>query len=497
MPDKARSRVAIIVPWNRTWRWHHEIISIIRQDFVVDVYASARAPRYPLILRLWISLENFILGEFDVLKCSTISAPSWSQAEGAQYALVVNCSEVSLASSDVRIIEPRFEGDADSLNLLAILFARKNPYISIHVAGHNQPLVASYLAIEDRIVLSRGLKVSFARLVMLIDRALGHLTRDTRAAILPIPANALPANRYVRMWLFFGRFFWDKSFGRLIRRFQFPEHWSVALLQLDQWEISDGIKQKGMFLLPDDGKRYYADPFLIAHNGRRWLFVEEYDYRAGKGIISCAAVCENKMDLPSPALVCTYHLSYPFVFRHQEEIYMVPETGANRCVELYRARVFPFDWVLAKVLLDKVDVYDATLLWYKDNWWMFCAVAHEGGSAQDELAIFYSRSLEGPWLSHQLNPVKSDCRSARPAGRVITCDGRLVRPAQDCETTYGSALVWLEIEELTPERFSEREIARWSGPAMKADGIHTFNRDIDVGVMDIKRNLWKRPLGGK
>ena len=153
-----------------------------------------------------------------------------------------------------------------------------------------------------------------------------------------------------------------------------------------------------MFVLPDDRNRYYADPFLFTHNGRQWLFVEEYDYQTGKGIIFWAAVDGNKIDLPTPALVRPYHLSYPFVFSHQGEIYMVPETGANRCVELCRARTFSFDWVLDEVLLDKVELYDGTPVWYKDHWWMFGVIAHEGGSAEDELAIFYSRSLEGPGL---------------------------------------------------------------------------------------------------
>ena len=432
----------------------------------------------------------------NLVECSAISAPIWCPADENKYALVANFSEAALALSNVLTIEPRFEGHADSFNLLAALFAYKNPYISIHVAAQDQPIVASYLAIEDHIVLSRGLEASFARLVVLIDRALRHLKQGTYAAMLPTQANVLPTNGNVRMWLFFVRFFVYKSYGRLVRRFQLEQHWSVVLLQLGRWEISCGIPQKGMFVLPDDRERYYSDPFLFTDNGRKWLFVEEYDYQTKKGIVSCAAVDGDKIDLPTPALVRPYHLSYPFVFSHQGEIYMVPETGANRCVELYRARTFPFDWVLAEVLLDKVELYDATLVWYKDNWWMFCAVAHEGGSAQDELAIFYSRSLEGPWSPHKLNPVKSDCRSARCAGKIIICDGRLVRPAQDCETKYGSALVWLEVEELTPERFSEREIARWPGASvLKAEGIHTFNRDFDLGVIDIRRKLWKGPVG--
>src|SRR5262249_32249988 len=150
-----------------------------------------------------------------------------------------------------------------------------------------------------------------------------------------------------------------------------------------------------------------------------------------------------------------YHLSYPFLFRHGESIYMIPETGSNRQVELYRARSFPFEWELSRILLEDIELYDVTLLQHKNVWWLFAAAAHDRGSAHDELVIFYSESLEGPWKPHPLNPVKSDCRSARPAGAVVTDGERLLRPAQDCERGYGTGLVWLEITELTLDRFIE------------------------------------------
>ena len=379
-----------------------------------------------------------------------------------------------------------------------MLLARQNPYISFHVTGQDEePITASYLAIQDRIVLSRGLKLSFARLSELAERTVRHLTQNTRAAILPRPKNMLSIYSQMGFWLFCFRFFIDKLFFRFLRKCQFREHWSVALLQLGQWQISNGIPLKDLFILRDDGKRYYADPFLFAHNGQEWIFVEEYDYCTRKGIISCSPILKGskKIDVPTPVLARPYHLSYPFVFRHRGEIYLIPETGSNSSVELYHARSFPLDWTLTKILLNDVKMYEVTLLWHQDTWWMFAAVAHEGGSAQDELAIFYSQSLEGPWHPHQLNPVKSDCRSARPAGNIIKDGERLLRPAQDCESIYGSSLVWLEILELTPSRFKECEVARWPGSiVLNAEGAHTFNRCNDVGVIDFRRTIWKWPF---
>ena len=89
--------------------------------------------------------------------------------------------------------------------------------------------------------------------------------------------------------------------------------------------------------------RFYADPFLFEKNGRHFLFFEDYSYSSRKGVISCLELNdEHGSDQPVTVLERRYHLSYPFVFECDGEIYMLPETGENNCVELYRAPEFPF-----------------------------------------------------------------------------------------------------------------------------------------------------------
>ena len=68
-------------------------------------------------------------------------------------------------------------------------------------------------------------------------------------------------------------------------------------------------------------------------------------------MISCAEV------LPGgglgPVRTCLerdYHFSYPMVFEHDGDVFMVPESALNGTVELYRATRFPHEWTLEKVL---------------------------------------------------------------------------------------------------------------------------------------------------
>ena len=493
--ENAMRRVAVIVPQRRNWLWHQRIVSSLQLAYRVDVYTCTKAQRYPLTLKLLLHLESFLFGDIDLVKSAAMSGMSWSRADNYTYAFILNLSEAPIVSSSIYVIEPRYDGCSDSLNLFAALLARKNPYLSFHIVGQDEAITASYPAIGGRVVLSRGLQFSFARLLMLANRTAHHVMQGTRAAMLPAPANAPLPDSNVHVWRFLVRLFLDKSIGRLKRQFQFPHHWSVALLRLGQWKLCHVLDQN-MTILPDDGRRFFADPFLFAHDGKKWLFVEEYVYKSGKGIISCAQIKNGyEVESPAPVLERPYHLSYPFVFRQRDEIYLIPETAQNRTVELYQARSFPFDWTLRKIMINNVELFDVTLLRLRDVWWLFAGVGHEGGSPLDELAIYYSSALEGPWNPHPLNPVKSDCRSARPAGRIFLRGDRLLRPAQNCEMGYGSGLVWLEIEELTPTRFREREIAHWPGTAaLNAEGLHTFNCDEEVGVLDIRRILWKWPI---
>jgi hypothetical protein len=154
-------------------------------------------------------------------------------------------------------------------------------------------------------------------------------------------------------------------------------------------------------------------------------------------------------------------------------------------VEIYRCVEFPWQWKLEKVLLRDAWCVDATFHRHENKWWMFVNIGVEGAEIYDELHLYYADELLGEWTPHPANPVKSDVRSARPAGRLYRQGGELYRPAQICAPLYGSGIVVNRVLEMNTERYREEEVervlpARGSGLL----GIHTFNRDGDLSVMD-------------
>ncbi|HEX5801629.1 MAG TPA: hypothetical protein VFY24_01285 [Azospira sp.] len=265
------------------------------------------------------------------------------------------------------------------------------------------------------------------------------------------------------------------------------------LTHVDQWFIAyrfgdvawDGNLDRYTQLRPAKD-RLWADPFPLERDGRHFIFFEEVLFASGKGHI---AVIEVRRDGshgdPVTVLERDYHLSYPFLIEDDGELYMVPESGQNRSVELYRCLRFPDRWQLEKVLLADVACADATFHHDGERWWMFVNIGADGSELYDELHLYHADRLLGDWQAHPCNPVKSDVCGARPAGRLFFRDGALHRPAQICAPLYGSGMVIAEVLELTPRAYREREVAHLFPVAGSGIlGIHTLNRSGDLTVVD-------------
>src|SRR5207249_5024391 len=156
-----------------------------------------------------------------------------------------------------------------------------------------------------------------------------------------------------------------------------------------------------------------------------------------------------------------YHLSYPFVFQWDGDFFMMPETASRRQVELYRCVDFPARWKLERVVLRDLKALDPTPALLLGRWWLFANAPAYGAGSMDELHLFYSDSPLGPWTPHRDNPIKSDVRSARPAGRIFENHGEFYRPAQDCSTRYGSAVVINRILQLRSEEHTSELQSRF------------------------------------
>ncbi len=264
----------------------------------------------------------------------------------------------------------------------------------------------------------------------------------------------------------------------------------------DQWRFAYRIKTNAQdsndaFFrfreLTPPKSHFWADPFPIKHEGRFYIFFEEATLSPERGHISVIEVDQKGIKQgPIKVLERDYHLSYPFVFKWQGHHYMIPETGSNRTVELYRCISFPDKWELEKVLLEDIAAYDATLFEDKGLWWMFVTLGRRGVTIPcHELHLFYAECPHGPWHPHKKNPVKLDARSSRPAGRLFSSQGILYRPAQNCSIRYGYAISLNRVMRLDLDEYREEEI--WKILPEWKEGLvatHTLNSFEELAVID-------------
>ena len=216
---------------------------------------------------------------------------------------------------------------------------------------------------------------------------------------------------------------------------------------------------------------FVADPFML----RGYMFFEVLRKDTNKGVIGMAA-SENGLDWNYRQIVLAeeFHLSYPYVFEWQNTCYMIPETLGANAVCLYEADDFPTRWSL-KARLITGQCADPSIIRFNHLWWLFtCSRPYQ----HDTLRLYFAEELTGPWREHPKSPIiRNDKCRARPAGRILTLNDRLIRFAQDCIPLYGSRVRAFDILELTATHYVEVEnlaspILQPGGTGWNALGMH-------------------------
>lgn len=280
------------------------------------------------------------------------------------------------------------------------------------------------------------------------------------------------------------RGFFHEEYERAFRH----DHWHVGVVDapIRAFLEPDASPEVRWLPLPGRGK-YLADPFGLPRDEGTDILLEEYDFRSDRGVISWVREeADGSVSPPRPVIELPFHASYPYLLEKSGEVYCIPETGDGREAALYRAVDFPRRWEKAATLLSGLAPLDSTIFEWGGLLWLTCTDLEDG--AFSKLRLWYARDLLGPWTPHPANPVKTDPASARPAGTPFVADGELYRPAQDCSTTYGGAVVIHRVTCLTRTEFHEEPVAtvRPLQDGGYGHGIHTLSAVGDRTLVDGK-----------
>lgn len=237
------------------------------------------------------------------------------------------------------------------------------------------------------------------------------------------------------------------------------------------------------------GKKWFADPFILHYDSNHInLLVEEFDYKVHRGRIAKITIdrsdwtvtdCLILLDLPT-------HLSFPMIWRENNEIYVCPENYASGGWNIYR-------YDKTKETLDKVGklsdkkLTDATLYQDGNNYWLLSTYEPRPNGA--ELTIWRGSSLMGPYTETQRFLFPENI--ARNAGMMFTYKGKLIRPAQESNFIYGHSVVFQEVS-LSNDKFFFKDLFYFDSPHKNYNiGTHTFNTLDNLAVIDVKG--WRYP----
>lgn len=232
--------------------------------------------------------------------------------------------------------------------------------------------------------------------------------------------------------------------------------WRVFIFDSNWPEIG---KTRGIEI-PNPNDCFSADPFLMSTESGEYLFVEEFSYKQGKAHIAVYDVSTSKPKRLGTALNESFHVSFPYVFEHENIYYMCPETIASRQVRLYKATNFPLEWELQSVLIDGVCAADPLILFIDGKFWLLVNIDPTcSGDSHSMLSIYYSDSLQGnSWSPSESNPVLFDASCARNGGLVRTNDVFVRFGQVQGFNLYGESLRAFEIVKVNESEYEEVEV---------------------------------------
>ena len=229
--------------------------------------------------------------------------------------------------------------------------------------------------------------------------------------------------------------------------------------------ITDKEREKNIDWIPLPPNCFYADPFGIIHENKKYIFFEEFNYDQSYGLISYLVLNNDNQVLEKQIIIDEeIHFSFPQIIKYNNHIYIMPETCQKGKLSVYQAEEFPNKWKEKHTLLN-LPCVDSVLFEKNRIWYLFYSNATIGNKC-------FLRTNDNPfenWESQTEIVINESDYNSRNGGEMLNYKNEIYRVTQNCTSSYGESIV------LNKFNFQENHEEKFMELKMKGN-FHTLNK---------------------
>ena len=277
-----------------------------------------------------------------------------------------------------------------------------------------------------------------------------------------------------------------------VKRNSLDVSWNIGFVDINQ-DFLDKSTWDIHWMKHNYKNRWFADPFILkVTNDDIIVLVEEFYDPIHRGRISKLTIDKQTYELKKIDVILELnsHLSFPAIFRKDDKIYIYPENSAEGHIVVYEFDEKSNNLKPHKILHNE-PLTDASLETCFNSFHLFTTkLPVQNGN---QLFIYQSEKWDGEY--HLIQTMEFPSNTGRNAGSLFRLNGKIIRPAQDCNGAYGKGLVFYEIS-YTEGTFEMKELKRiYPQHTIYDQGMHTFNVYNNLAVIDGRK--FRKPFISK
>lgn len=268
------------------------------------------------------------------------------------------------------------------------------------------------------------------------------------------------------------------------------QKWEIGFLDVCIDDLLSGRPYNISVIQHHYTQGWFADPFVLdVTDDKIFLLVEEWHYVNRRGRISRLTIDRKTYALLEviPLLQLKSHLSFPAIQRIGEDVFVYPENAKGKGLVMYHYNK-QSETLDECGVLTVMPLLDAIITRGFGPEYVFATTLN---NPSRQLRWF--EIVEGKAIERGIIPFAD--ATARNAGDWFVRNGKVYRPAQNCNLSYGGSMILQEVT-FSEGTLNFKDIVSIDTTSKRYNtGCHTLNQYKDVCVVDV--HGYKYPIVAK